>query len=154
NYPLHVLLPAQPRQLMSHHPKSETIHLLDRWRAGDQQAAADLFARYAERLLALARDRLSSQLAPRLDPQDVVQSACGSLFIGVRDGRYVLQQSGDLWRLLAAITLHKVRQKARHHTADKRSVRREQELRAEGVDDFPPELLAREPAPGDVVSLA
>ena len=37
--------------------------LLARCRNGDQQAAAELFRRYADRLIALARSRLSARLA-------------------------------------------------------------------------------------------
>ena len=46
--------------------------LLVRWRAGDQQAAAELFRRYTHRLVALARSRLPACLTPRVDPEDVV----------------------------------------------------------------------------------
>ena len=46
--------------------------LLARWRAGDADAAAEIFRRYADRLIALARGRLSAKLARRIDPEDVV----------------------------------------------------------------------------------
>ena len=36
-----------------------SVDLLARWRQGDQQAAAALFERYAERLIGLAHGRLS-----------------------------------------------------------------------------------------------
>ena len=59
-----------------------SVELTDRWREGDQQAANLLFRRYSERLIALVRCHLSEKLARRLDPEDVVQSAYRSFFVG------------------------------------------------------------------------
>src|ERR1700679_4129725 len=59
--------------------------LLARWRAGDQQAATEMFHRYANRLILLARSRLSPRLSHRVDPEDVVQSAYRSFFADTRD---------------------------------------------------------------------
>jgi DNA-directed RNA polymerase specialized sigma24 family protein len=132
----------------------DSLALLARWRDGDQQAAAELFGRYAERLIGLAQRRLSDKLAARVDPEDVVQSVYGSFFAGAKNGRFVLQRSGDLWPLLVAITLHKVRRQARHHTAQKRSINREE---PHGSQDhwlgMPAELLAQEPSPDEAVAL-
>src|SRR5438270_12519197 len=74
--------------------------LMARWRDGDEEAAEQLFHRYAERLLALARSRMSVWLAGHVDPEDVVQSAYRSFFTGARAGRFALERNGDLWRLL------------------------------------------------------
>ena len=124
-----------------------------RWQGGDQQAAEELFLRYAERLVALARSRLSAKLSRHLDPEDVVQSAYRSFFSGARNGRFVLRQSGDLWRLLVAITLHKLRHKVERHTAGKRSLNRELQ---QDKDSFTlaDEVLAREPTPAEAAALA
>src|SRR5258708_36817253 len=91
--------------------------LLMRWREGDQQAAGDLFRRYVERLIALARSRLSGRLARHVDPEAVVPSAYRSFFIGARDGRYALPRSGALWRVLVAIPMPKLQQQVVRHTA-------------------------------------
>src|SRR5262245_30887753 len=99
-----------------------SAELLARWRAGDQQAATALWQRYAQRLLALVRSRMSGELAHHTDPEDVVQSAFCSFFAGTRDDQYVLRHSGDLWRLLVAITLHKLHHQVRRHMAAKRSM--------------------------------
>ncbi len=134
---------------------SDSLTLLARWRDGDQGAATELFQRYAERLVGLAQRRLSERLAGRIDPEDVVQSVYGSFFVGARDGRFALRRSGDLWRLLVAITLHKVRRQVRHHTAQKRSVGRESlSAGPESVPDIPAERLAQEPSPDEAVALA
>src|SRR6202022_1988105 len=100
-------------------------NLVARWRAGDQQAAAELFQRYADRLIALARSRLSARLARTVDPEDVVHSAYRSFFADPRAGRYDLERGGDLWRLLVAITLHKLYHQVDRSKAAKRNVDRE-----------------------------
>ena len=124
-----------------------SINLLARWRQGDQQAAEELFRRYAGQLIALASSRLSSQVGRRVDAEDVVQSAYRSFFIAARDGCYDLQRGGDLWRLLVAITLHKLRDQVKHNRAGKRAVDREQ---ADEFDD----LFAQGPSPLQAATLA
>jgi DNA-directed RNA polymerase specialized sigma24 family protein len=132
----------------------QSAQLLARWRDGDQRAADELFQRYAERLLSLARSRLSRQLARRIDPEDVVQSAYRSFFLRSRDGRYVLQRSGDLWKLLAAITLHKLQGQVEHHTAGKRALDRERPLTpADSLAGLPAEAVGREPSPAEVAAV-
>ena len=125
--------------------------LFARYRDGDDTAADELFHRYANRLIALARTRLSSKLAQRLDPEDIIQSAFRSFFLRARDGQYSLRRSGDLWRLLVSIALHKVLRQAERHNAGRRSLTKESfaiDGRSESV-----ELLAREPAPDDVAAV-
>jgi RNA polymerase sigma-70 factor (ECF subfamily) len=131
-----------------------SAELVARWRDGDQQAADELFQRYTEQLLALARRQLSAKLARRLDPEDVVQSAYRSFFAGARADRYVLHQSGDLWRLLAAITLHKLHRQIEHHTAAKRSFEREQDRGADSsLFGLQADTLSRDPSPAEVLAI-
>ncbi len=122
--------------------------LLARWRSGDQQAATEMFRRYADRLIALARSRLASKLAARVDPEDVVQSAYRSFFSDAREGRYELQQDGGLWQLLVMITLNKLQHQVERHTSKKRAVGREESLRdgvsGTGIEES---LVGREPSP-------
>ena len=99
--------------------------LLTGCRQGDQQAAAELFRRYADRLIALARSRLSTKLARHVDPEDAVHSAYRSFFADVREGRYQLERGGDLWQLLVTITLHKVQHQVERHASKKRALDRE-----------------------------
>lgn len=129
--------------------------LVSRWRGGDQRAAEELFHRYAERLLALARTRLPGKLARHVDPDDVVQSAYRSFFVGARDGRFVLQRSGDLWRLLVAITLHKLHHQVERLTAEKRAGRRGRSLgREEDLFGLEAEMVGHEPLPSEVAALS
>jgi RNA polymerase sigma factor (sigma-70 family) len=130
-----------------------SIELLARVRAGDEQAADELFQRFAERLVAVASARLSAKLARRVDAEDVVQSAYRSFFVNVRDGRYALQRSGDLWRLLVGITINKVQHQAEHHTAGKRSIGKEQQAAEESGEGLAFVALAREPNPFEAAAL-
>lgn len=91
--------------------------------ASSDHADRVLFERYVTRLTALARSRLSPALRRRLDPEDLVMSAFRSFFVGVRAGKW--DRDGDLWSLLAMITLRKAARQARRHRAAQRSVYRE-----------------------------
>ena len=132
----------------------ESGDLLERAGSGDDRAAAELFDRYVDRLVNLARKRLSPQLARRTDPEDIVQSAFRSFFRHVRAGHYTVQDGGDLWRLLAAITVGKLLHTVRRHTADKRSVYAEQSHGRDSVHQaFSPESIAHDPTPDEAAVL-
>jgi RNA polymerase sigma factor (sigma-70 family) len=124
-----------------------TADVLARFRRGDSRAAEELFARYVERLTRLARARLSPAIAARTDPEDLVMSAFRSFFVGATSGEFTLQRSGDLWRLLATITLRKLYRQARRHGASGRSTAKESR-----AEEF--ELLSREPSPDEAIVLA
>lgn len=135
--------------------EERSAELVARWRGGDEEAAGELVHRYTERLLALARSRLSRKLTRHLDPEDVVQSAYRSFFVGTRDGRYVLERNGDLWRLLVAITLHKLHHQIARHTAEKRTVARETSLPTDAaLEALAAAQLEREPSPLEEAALA
>ena len=102
-----------------------SAQLLERYRDGDDAAADEMFRRYVDRLLRLVQSRLAARLASRTDAEDVVLSAYRSFFVAVRKGRFSIHRGGDLWRLLASITLHKLYRQVEHHTAEKRDVRRQ-----------------------------
>ena len=106
--------------------------LLKRWMEGDQEAADEIVDRYLSRLTALARTRLSPKMRRRVDPEDVVQSAYRSFFRNAADDRYVLERSGDLWRLLAAIMMNKLHGQVEFHSAKKRAIGKEESMLAAG----------------------
>lgn len=129
--------------------------LLLQWQAGNARAADELFHRYADRLIALVRTRLSAKLSQRLDPEDVVQSAYRSFFAGARAGRFGIERGGDLWRLLVAITLNKLHNQIDHHAAGKRNVALEQSFANEtSLSGLRPQTLARDPSPVEAILLA
>jgi RNA polymerase sigma-70 factor (ECF subfamily) len=128
--------------------------LVAQWRCGDQQAAEQLFRRYAGRLVALVRSKLSGKLAQRVDPEDVVQSVYRSFFANTRAGHYELQRGGDLWRLLVVISLHKLSNLNRHQQCAKRAAERDQHFGSEeSLLGLHGQALAREPSPVDAVIL-
>jgi RNA polymerase sigma-70 factor (ECF subfamily) len=60
---------------MTKDPPSETISLLERLRAGDRRALADLFQRHRDRLLRMVELRMDPRLHGRIDPSDVLHDA-------------------------------------------------------------------------------
>jgi RNA polymerase sigma factor (sigma-70 family) len=98
-----------------------SVELAVRLAAGDVDAPQALFDRYVARLVAMVRTRLSPRLAQRIDPEDVTQSAFRSFFRRAARGELELGRAASLWRLLAAITHHKLLKQAEFHSARKRS---------------------------------
>jgi RNA polymerase sigma-70 factor (ECF subfamily) len=94
--------------------------LIDLWRKGDQDAARQIVERYIDRLLVLARRRISQRLASRVDAEDIVQSVFRTFFVRLKDGRFVFQEEDDLCKLLVRITLHKTLRQVAFHKAAKR----------------------------------
>jgi RNA polymerase sigma-70 factor (ECF subfamily) len=112
--------------LNGHAPKDQppSDHsLLQRLRNGNNQAATQLYLRYAHRLRALVKARCSAELASRLDPDDIVQSVFHRFFRGVRRGHYDIPPGDELWRLFLVIALNKIRAEENFHRAGKRDIR-------------------------------
>jgi RNA polymerase sigma factor (sigma-70 family) len=120
----------------------------ERLAAGEERAAAELLARYSERLLRLAGSRLGPRLAAKSDPEDAVQSALRTFYRRLGEGRLVLRDWSNLSGLLSVITLRKCRRDARLYSAAQRDIRREVPLSVSSrgtavrerpiVDDSPP----------------
>lgn len=131
------------------------VHLVERWRQGDEAAAQALFELYVARLVAVVGDRLSSRFVRHVDPDDVVQSAFRSFFVGARDGRFDFQRDGDLWRLLVAVALNKLRMSVRRYSTQKRAAEREETVPSlDSLCAEHAEVFAREPTPVEAVALA
>lgn len=101
---------------------------IDRVNAVDESAIAEIDRRYRTRLCSLVERELGRRFAPREDPEDAVQSAMRSLFRGLKGGRFHIDHSGALWRLLATLVHRKVQKHVEHHAAAKRSPAREAPL--------------------------
>jgi RNA polymerase sigma-70 factor (ECF subfamily) len=97
--------------------------LLRRFRAGQPDAATQIYLRYASRLLALAQAQCGDDLAARIDPEDIVQSVFRTFFRRVAKGDYDVPEGEELWKLFLVIALNKVRSTGEHHRAAKRDVR-------------------------------
>src|SRR5437868_4811811 len=121
--------------------------LVERCRAGDDEAARQLFEFYAEQLLQIARWRINARLASRFDAEDIVQSVFRSFFGRLRTGHFQLQDKDDVCKLLVRITLHKTLKQISFHTAEKRDHRQEATQKQDDSPQPLTELLAREPGP-------
>lgn len=129
-------------------PVLNSQQLLQLYQAGQSEAATAIFDRYVTRLIALARTKIGQKLKRRVDAEDVVQSAYRSFFVHAKDGEYQLVNSGDLWRLLASITLNKLHRQIERQTAAKRHVGRE-----EAADFSVAQFSAPEPSPAQAVAM-
>lgn len=98
--------------------------LIRRFRSGEQDAAAELYLRYAKRLRSMAKKQTSSELAVRKGEEDIIQSVFRTFFRRVSIGQYDVVDGEDLWRLFLVISLNKIRNAAEFHRAKKRDVRR------------------------------
>lgn len=132
----------------------ESVQLVDRWRGGDETAAREIYDRYVSRLIALAASRISPALARRVEAEDVVQSVYRSFFARTKDDRLSVDNSGQLWGLLAAITVNKIRGKVRFHAADKRNVATEASIdTSASCFGLSPSELARDPSAEEAAAL-
>jgi RNA polymerase sigma factor (sigma-70 family) len=98
--------------------------LLRQTRDGRGEAFALLYRRYARRLRAVVRSQIARTLAPRFDPEDVVQDVFLALFIEAATGRFEAPEDQDVWGFLVVIALNRVRAVANWHRAARRDVRR------------------------------
>jgi RNA polymerase sigma-70 factor (ECF subfamily) len=104
-------------------PAPSDRSLLRRFRGGQPDAATELYLRCAERLRTLAAGQRAPDLAPRVDPDDIVQSVFRTFFRRAAGGQYDVPDGEDLWKLFLVIALHKIRSTATYHRAAKRDVR-------------------------------
>jgi RNA polymerase sigma-70 factor, ECF subfamily len=129
--------------------------LLSRFRGGDQEAATQLYSRYAGRLNGLVEMQCSTELARREGVEDIVQSVFRSFFRRAGQGFYDVPDEDELWKLFLVIALNKIRSKATYHHAFKRSAHRtidgvegrllsDSQASARGVPDHQFELVLKE----------
>jgi RNA polymerase sigma factor (sigma-70 family) len=90
-----------------------------------EEAARQIFGRYYLKMVRLAFPHLSSRIRVREDAEDVAHSAMGSVLLSLGQGAYEVASRDELCKLLARVTLNKVRSVARRHTAAKRDVNAE-----------------------------
>ncbi len=120
-------------------------------RAGNEEAARQLFDKYMERLVALARRRISQRLASRVDPEDIVQSVFRTFFGRLRAGQFEIEDQDDLCKLLMRITVHKTLRQVAFHKAAKRNPALEKGQQ-DTADDRILEVLDSEPTPEATVA--
>lgn len=132
-------------------PETPIDRFLQDLSRGDEQVARQLFDTYVDRLVALARSRISQRLASRVDPEDIVQSVFRTFFGRIKEGRFQINDQDDLCKLLMRITVHKTLRQIAFHKAAKRDPGHETG-QEDGSHDHIMELLDREPTPDDAVA--
>jgi RNA polymerase sigma-70 factor (ECF subfamily) len=142
--------------------RQSTLDLIARFSGqGDCAAAASLYERFADRLLALVRARLSDRFAARVGPEDVLQVAFNSFFRRLAAGCLSFARREDVWSVLRSITLHKLLKEVRRHKAGPRDVGLEQqqqhgndgEANTGGLAEFA-EACSREPSPEEAAAIS
>jgi RNA polymerase sigma-70 factor (ECF subfamily) len=133
---------------MSHTgPPDRLLHGL---RTGDAETAAFVHAHFVGRLVGLARTALSKATRVKVDEDDVAQSVFRTFFRRAAEGQFEVDDSDELWRILAKITVRKCRRQNRHFAASKRNASREKSLERGGAGDWvgldPADLRAPSPA--------
>ena len=115
-----------PGQTCSAQPRLSDVSdrsLVRRLRTGSQDAATQLYLRYAKRLHGLSRAKCSPDLGARVDSDDIVQSVFRTFFRRVEKGEYDVPDGEELWKLFLVIGLNKIRTAGTFHRAAKRDVR-------------------------------
>lgn len=98
--------------------------LLEAFRSGQMDASTRLYMKYADRLIGMTARKSSSELAAKVDPEDIVQSVFRTFFRRVEKGQYDVPEGEDIWKLLLVITLNKIRAVVAFNRAAKRDMRR------------------------------
>jgi DNA-directed RNA polymerase specialized sigma24 family protein len=95
---------------------------ISRLKAGDEQAAEQLFRYYYDRAFRLAHRQLEGVPCREKDEEDMAASVFESLFCGARAGQYhQYHERDDFWRLIHTICTCKVRDQIRRLRAQKRA---------------------------------
>jgi RNA polymerase sigma factor (sigma-70 family) len=122
--------------------------LLERVRAGDQAAAAELVRRYEPAIRRAVRFQIrDSRLRRQLDSMDVCQSVLCSFFVRAGLGQYDLDRPENLLHLLVRMARNKLATQARKAQVVRRDPR---DITAEGEDASA--LIARGASPSAEVA--
>jgi len=101
--------------------------LLQRIRAGDGDAAAELVRQYEPEIRRMVRVRLTdARLCRVLDSMDIVQSVMGNFFARVALGQFHFDQPEEVLRLLVTMARNKLNDHVRRQHARRRDNRREE----------------------------
>ena len=116
----------------------ETGKLVARAKSGDVQALNELFARYHQMMVELARRKIGARLRLKEEPDDLAQTTFRE---ATRDfANYEYRGPDSLVRWLMQILQNKIRDKAEFYAANKRDQTRERTLSGStpaGVDPLP-----------------
>ncbi|MCZ6462722.1 MAG: sigma-70 family RNA polymerase sigma factor [Proteobacteria bacterium] len=103
-----------------------TPALVKKAQAGDVGALNELFERYHQRMVEVARRKLGPRLRLKEDPDDLAQTTFREATRDFQQYRY--QGEGSLLRWLVQILHNKIRDKAEFYSAGKRDLSRERAI--------------------------
>lgn len=138
----------------------DSIAWIEELVAGNDHVMDEFWSRYGAALQRLAEKRMAAALKRRLGPEDIVQSVCRTFVRRARGGEFQLEGDDGLWRLLCAMTLTKVRQHARFHYRQRRSLQKEVRLETErdfdsgAADRLVSQPAANAPTPSEAAEFA
>jgi RNA polymerase sigma factor (sigma-70 family) len=122
--------------------------LIQRVRAGDEQAAAELVRRYEPAIRVAVRVRLTDPGLRRfLDSMDICQSVLANFFVRAANGQFELDNPEQLLHLLVTMARNKVTNHALKQQAARRDQRRVQKG---GLDEDA--VIADGPTPSQLVA--
>lgn len=140
------------RRPMTNNEKDSTANvpeLVNQWRAGDQDAATELYNRYQNRLMMLVSGHLNDKMRRRVDPDELVQSIMKSAFRVTSEKDIGCLDESGFWKWLVTVALNKTFKRIDRETAGKRDPKREA-----GGDTVLGERILREPTPDDVAQVS
>ncbi len=106
--------------------QGSVTHWIEGVKEGDSFAARQLWERYFEKLVRLARRRLKESSRRVADEEDIALSALDSFCRAAQLGRFPnLADRDSLWRLLIRMTTRKVVDQVRYNERQKRKVKGE-----------------------------
>lgn len=104
--------PIEPKETVDHieepDESSNISSLMQRVRKGNEEAAQQLWERYADQIVDVARRSLKNSSRRVQDEEDVAMIAFKSLLAGITSGKFPeLDHRDQLWRLIMVITTRK-----------------------------------------------
>lgn len=121
--------------------------LIQRLKDNDPDTAGQIWRRYFERLLPLARSKLQALPHRAVDEEDVLVSVFDRFFRAAKEDRFSrLQDRDDLWQILLMLTERKVADQYRAAETQKRGGDVSHQRSSEPADDLR-DLADHEPGP-------
>src|SRR5512135_3467863 len=140
--------------MMAMESEGSITHCIRLLKAGERAAAQQLWERYFQQLVGLARARLRGTSRRAADEEDVALSAFESFYQRAERGQFPrLNDRDDLWQLLAVITVRKAIDHVRHEGRPTRGSGRVLVL-SDLAELSPEEILAVEPTPEFAAQIA
>lgn len=117
---------------------------------GSEEAAKNIYNRYLDSVLRLAKRKLDPSLVAKVSPETIAQTAMFALLNGLSEGKYEVRNWASLYGLLARITIRKALNRNRFHHQEMRDDRKGpngvDRLAPVSAGDYQPASMALGPA--------